>query len=158
VFRQTYPFSPTFVQTLVASSSALQRERAALRIMLQLLVDRRDSLRLGDLVPVGDLWDAVAGSEDAFSDVLLGKVRHARKLYQQKLRPILEEEPEKLVANDRIVKTLLPPDRRASEGRGAGAGRAASPRGAAAAVRAVGWATAPGPATGRRRTRWRDTR
>jgi hypothetical protein len=74
----------------------LQRERTALRIMLQLLVDRRDSLRLGDLVPVGDLWDAVASSEDAFSDILLGKVRYARKLYQQKLRPILEEEPEKL--------------------------------------------------------------
>ncbi len=107
VFRQTYPFSPAFMQTLVASSSALQRERTALRIMLQILVDRRESLRLGDLVPVGDLWDAVAGSEDAFSDVLLGKVRQARKLYQQKLRPLLDEEPEKLVANDRIVKTLL---------------------------------------------------
>lgn len=107
VFRQTYPFSPAFIQTLVASSSALQRERTALRIMLQMLVDRRDTLRLGDLVPVGDLWDAVAGSEDAFSDVLLGKVRHARKLYQMKLRPLLEEEPEKLLANDRIIKTLL---------------------------------------------------
>jgi hypothetical protein len=106
-FRQTYPFSPAFVQTLVASSSALQRERTALRIMLQMLVDRRDSLRLGELIPVGDLWDAVAGSEDAFSDVLLGKVRNARKLYQQKLRPIVEEEPDKLVANDRIIKTLL---------------------------------------------------
>jgi hypothetical protein len=106
-FRQTYPFSPAFMQALVASSSALQRERTALRIMLQMLVDRRDSLRLGELIPVGDLWDAVAGSEDAFSDVLLGKVRNARKLYQQKLRPILEEEPEKLLANDRIVKTLL---------------------------------------------------
>ncbi len=106
-FRQTYPFSPAFVQALVASSSALQRERTALRIMLQMLVDRRDSLRLGELIPVGDLWDAVAGSEDAFSDVLLGKVRNARKLYQQKLRPIVEEEPDKLIANDRIVKTLL---------------------------------------------------
>jgi hypothetical protein len=106
-FRQTYPFSPAFVQALVASSSALQRERTALRIMLQMLVERRDSLRLGELIPVGDLWDAVAGSEDAFSDILLSKVRHARKLYQQKLRPILEEEPDKLIANDRIVKTLL---------------------------------------------------
>jgi hypothetical protein len=106
-FRQTYPFSPAFVQALVASSSALQRERTALRIMLQMLVDRRDRLRLGELIPVGDLWDAVAGSEDAFSDVLLGKVRNARRLYQQKLRPILEEEPDKLTANDRIVKTLL---------------------------------------------------
>lgn len=107
MFRQTYPFTPAFVQTLVAVSSALQRERTALKIMLELLVNNRDKLRLGDLVPVGDLWDAVAGGEEAFSDVLLNKVRNARKLYQQRLRPMLEEDPQNLAANDRIVKTLL---------------------------------------------------
>jgi len=92
MFRQTYPFSPAFVQTLVAVSSALQRERTALKIMLQLLVDRRETLRLGDLVPVGDLWDAVAHGEEAFSDVLRAAFSNARKLYHQKLRPLLEEE------------------------------------------------------------------
>ena len=44
LFRATYPFSPAFMTTLVAASSALQRERTALRVMLQLLVDRRDEL------------------------------------------------------------------------------------------------------------------
>ena len=44
LFRSTYPFSPAFMETLVAASSALQRERTALRVMLQLLVDRRDEL------------------------------------------------------------------------------------------------------------------
>jgi len=56
-FRATYPFSPAFVSTLVAVSSALQRERTALKVMLQLLVDQRDTLELGQIVPVGDLWD-----------------------------------------------------------------------------------------------------
>jgi hypothetical protein len=45
------------VQTLIAVSSVLQRERTALKVMRQLLVDQRDSLQVGDLVPVGDLFD-----------------------------------------------------------------------------------------------------
>ena len=40
-FRLTYPFSPAFVETLVGLSGALQRERTALRVMQQLLVDQR---------------------------------------------------------------------------------------------------------------------
>ena len=39
MFRMVYPFSPALVQTLVAVSSVLQRERTALKIMLQLLVE-----------------------------------------------------------------------------------------------------------------------
>jgi hypothetical protein len=60
MFRQVYPFSPALVQALIAASSVLQRERTALKLMLTLLVERRDELRLGDLIPAGDLWDAIA--------------------------------------------------------------------------------------------------
>src|SRR5262249_6798584 len=88
LFRKTYPFSPALVQPLVAVSSALQRERTALKIMLQLLVDQRETLRLGDLVPVGDLWDAVAHGDEAFSDVLRASFNNARRLYHQKLRAL----------------------------------------------------------------------
>ena len=45
MFRMVYPFSPALVQTLVAVSSVLQRERTALKIMLQLLVEQRDTLQ-----------------------------------------------------------------------------------------------------------------
>ena len=44
-FRQTYPFTPAFVDTLVAASSALQRERTALKVMAEVLAGRRDDLR-----------------------------------------------------------------------------------------------------------------
>src|SRR4051812_6784942 len=60
MFRRVYPFSPALVQTLIAVSSVLQRERTALKVMRQLLVDQRDTLTVGDLVPVGDLFDVVA--------------------------------------------------------------------------------------------------
>ena len=36
-FRQLYPFSPVLVQALVALSSLLQRERTALKLLVQLL-------------------------------------------------------------------------------------------------------------------------
>ncbi len=39
MFRKLYPFSPALVQTLIAVSSALQRERTALKVMVQLLVE-----------------------------------------------------------------------------------------------------------------------
>jgi hypothetical protein len=44
MFRKVYPFSPALVLTLIAVSSLLQRERTALKLLLQILVDQRDSL------------------------------------------------------------------------------------------------------------------
>ena len=60
--------------------------------MLEMLVQRRDTLMLGDIVPLGDLWDVVADGEDTFSDVLKIRFDHAKKLYKTKLLPMLEEQ------------------------------------------------------------------
>ena len=57
MFRKVYPFSPALVQTLIAVSAALQRERTALKLMLQLLVDRHWTWSWA-AHPVGDLYDA----------------------------------------------------------------------------------------------------
>src|SRR4051812_16538225 len=128
MFRMVYPFSPALVQTLVAVSSVLQRERTALKIMLQILVEKRDTLKVGDLIPCGDLWDVVAHGEEVFSDVMKVTFENAKKLYHTKLRPLLEElnevrperdrpraaaDPElakklqRFDNDDRLVKTLL---------------------------------------------------
>jgi hypothetical protein len=123
MFRKVYPFSPALVQTLIAVSSVLQRERTALKVMRHLLVDQRDTLQVGDLVPVGDLFDVVAHGDEAFSAEMAIHFDNARRLYHQKLLPVLEkqhgrvEEQEKLPWNDRLrtafrnddrlVKTLL---------------------------------------------------
>ena len=125
-FRRTYPFSPAFMQTLVHVSSALQRERTALKLMQQILVDRRDDLQLGQLVPLGDLFDAIAdGNDQPFTEKLKHEFDQARTLYQWTLRPMLltqrelteeqaaghaDAEPGHLAAfrtDDRLVKTLL---------------------------------------------------
>ena len=94
MFKMVYPFSPALIQALVAVSSALQRERTALKIMLQLLVNRRDTLRLGDVIPLGDLWDVVANGDEAFTDVMRVNFENAKKLYQNKLLPMLEQQHE----------------------------------------------------------------
>jgi len=131
-FRATYPFSPAFISTLVHVSSALQRSRTALKLMRQLLVDRRETLRLGQLVPLGDLYDVISGGGDQpFTDKLKHEFETAQRIYTGKLRPHLlaqydltdedldrarrgEELPGPIAArhrgftgDDRLVKTLL---------------------------------------------------
>ncbi len=92
MFRQVYPFSPALVQTLIAVSAVLQRERTALKLMLQLLVDRRDDLQLGQLIPVGDLYDAIAEGDEPFSDGMRLHFDNAKRLYRQRLLPMLERQ------------------------------------------------------------------
>ncbi len=124
MFRKVYPFSPALVQTLIAISNVLQRERTALKIMMQLLVDQQENLRLGDIIPVGDLFDVIAHGEEAFSPETAIHFDNAKRLYHQKLLPFLEkkhgmriEEIQSLLSSDpkrtafqnesRLFKTLL---------------------------------------------------
>lgn len=90
MFRKVYPFSPALVQVLVAVSAVLQRERTALKVMVQMLVDGRDRLELGQVVPVGDLFDAIAEGDEAFTEEMRRFFDQARKLYYSKLLPMLE--------------------------------------------------------------------
>jgi hypothetical protein len=119
-FRLSYPFSPAFMKTLVAASSALQRERTALLVMLQLLVDNRDELALGDLVGVGELFDVLSGRDEPFAEDLRRQFNTAKQLYAEQLRPLLLAEhglsegqadglPRQSAfrADDRLIKTLL---------------------------------------------------
>lgn len=122
-FHQTYPFSPALIQTLIAVSSILQRERTALKVMMQLLFDGRDHIKVGDLIPVGDLFDVVAHGDEAFSQEMALHFDNAKGLYHQKFLPLLEkkygrkQEIEKLPYDDvnrtafrnddRLIKTLL---------------------------------------------------
>ena len=123
-FRKVYPFSPALVETLVAVSSLLQRERTALKVMLQILVDGRETLDLGEIVPVGDLFDALAEGDEPFTESARHHFENARNLYRRKLLPLIESRHQiskaeaakrpkddktarALRADDRLAKTLL---------------------------------------------------
>lgn len=92
MFRKLYPFTPALVQTLIAVSSVLQRERTALKLMVQMLVDRRDELELGQVIGVGDLWDVIAEGDEPFSEGMRLHFENAKRLWQQKLLPLLERQ------------------------------------------------------------------
>ncbi len=89
-FAKVYPFSPALVDTLIALSGLLQRERTALKVMAQLLVQGRDHLLVTDVIPVGDLYDVmVEGGDQPLTDEMKTHFAIARDLYRTKLRPML---------------------------------------------------------------------
>ncbi len=90
-FRQVYPFSLALVEDAGGRIRALQRERTALKIMVQLLVEQRNTLRLGEIVPVGDLFGVMLEGHDAFSSEMRQHFENARKLWEQKLKPLAED-------------------------------------------------------------------
>ncbi|GAA3473660.1 phage resistance protein [Nonomuraea roseola] len=120
-FRATYPFSPAFLHAMVDLSGALQRQRSALRLMQQLLVAYHDVLTVGQLMPLGAIYDVLTdGKDEPFSDKLKGEFAQAQRFYKVKLRPYLlkkheltEDQARALStrhafrSDDLIAKTLL---------------------------------------------------
>ena len=120
-FRLTYPFSPALVSTLRDLASVMQRERTALKVMQQMLVDRRDTLTVDDVIPVGDSFDYIVSGSQPLDAQAAALFKSAVALYKDKLRPrILSDnglteadaaDPSKLTAafraHDRLAKTLL---------------------------------------------------
>jgi len=91
-FRRVFPFSPALVRALVVLSNELQRERTALDIMQRLLIENRESLELGDVVPVGDLWPMLEEGEMPKDPARKKLFQSARSLRHQNLIPRLENE------------------------------------------------------------------
>jgi hypothetical protein len=123
-FRLAYPFSPALVSTLRSLASVMQRERTALKVMQQMLVERRETLTIEEIIPVGDSFDLIVQGQtgQALDAEAAALFRAANKLYTDKLRPLLLamhsidertllEEPAKAPrayhTDDRLAKTLL---------------------------------------------------
>src|SRR6266508_1649465 len=97
-----------------------RRERTALKVMLQLLVEGRDHLELGQLVPLGDLWDAINAGDEPLTEVMRAQFAQARRLWTRRFLPMLlrdhelsEDDAGKVapshpyVTDARLVKSLL---------------------------------------------------
>ena len=120
-FAKIYPFSPALVDAMVALSTILQRERTALKIMSELLSEGRDDLTVGDVIPVGDVFDVVVlGDTKPLTEDMTKLFEIAATFYRQKVRPYLLDKhglteeaalalPRKHVfrTEDRLLKTLL---------------------------------------------------
>jgi len=119
-FGQVYPFSPALVDALVALSSLLQRERTALKVLSELLIEGRDQLTVNDVIPVGDLFDIIVLGDPPLTDDMKRRFKNAATFYRERMRPHLlgkhhltEETARALPrtapfrTEDRLAKTLL---------------------------------------------------
>ncbi len=119
-FRKLYPFSPALMNTLIAISGALQRERTGLKVLQEMLIVRRDDLLVGQLMPFGDLWDVLsAGAIQPFSNRLKHEFEAAKHFYARVRADLLQrhavsaDDAERLPqqhqfrVDDRLIKTLL---------------------------------------------------
>ncbi|GAA4742170.1 hypothetical protein GCM10025783_11850 [Amnibacterium soli] len=120
-FADVYPFSPALVDTMVALSSLMQRERTALKLMAELLSEGRDRLLVRDVIPVGDLYaPIVLGGSQPLSEEMKQHFAISARFYRSKMLPYLlrrhglaDSEIEGLprshafITEDRIAKTVL---------------------------------------------------
>lgn len=90
-FRKTYPFSPALIEALVALSAFLQRERTAIRVLMEMLVEHVNDLSLGEVVRVGDLFDLLAGGEEATDGAMRTRFQAAKQLYKHQLLPLIQK-------------------------------------------------------------------
>src|SRR5690606_22828317 len=86
-----YPFSTQLVAALVAMSNSLQRERTAIKLLLELLVEHIPDLQLGEVVRVGDLFDVLAGGDDPADGVMRARFNSAKELYKFQFLPVIQE-------------------------------------------------------------------
>jgi hypothetical protein len=89
-FRLVYPFSPALIEALVAMSHYLQRERTALKVLVELLVEHMDDFEIGKVVPVGDLYDVLAGGEEPMDGAMRERFAAAKRLYLNELLPVIQ--------------------------------------------------------------------
>ncbi|MDT0542555.1 PglY protein [Streptomyces lonegramiae] len=111
-FRTLYPLSPALLNVLVDLSGALQRERTGLKLVQELLGRRLDDLKLGELIPIGDLWDVIAQrTGEAFTAKLKAEAETARRFHERVRDHLLNKygsaDDKRFQTDDRLVKTLL---------------------------------------------------
>jgi hypothetical protein len=111
-FRKVYPFSPVLVETLIALSHLLQRERTALKVLMELLVEHipenMPDFQLGQVVPVGELYDVLAAGEEPMDGTHRALFRQAKRVFEFDLLPVLRAHgsgDER--ADQRLIKTLI---------------------------------------------------
>lgn len=89
-FEKLYPFSPALVDCLVALSNSLQRQRTAIKLLMEILVDHTSTLTVGDIVCVGDLFDVLASGQDSADGIMRSRFEAAKQIYKYQFLPLLQ--------------------------------------------------------------------
>jgi len=109
-FRRVYPFHPALIRTLIDVTARLSRERAAIRLLYELLIKRHPDLPVGSLVPYASLFDAVFLPEGLTGGSSNEELAAVHQTYYERLAPLIREiygESEQARRTDLVVKTAL---------------------------------------------------
>ena len=101
MFRKVTPSAPHSFRRS-SPCRAYSTRADPLKVMMQLLVDHRETLKVGDIVPVGDLFDVINHGDEAFSQEMAIHFDNAKRIYLQKLLPALEKQHGRHEALDRL--------------------------------------------------------
>jgi hypothetical protein len=91
-FRLLYPFSPALVDVLVALSSSLQRQRTAIKLLMEMLVEHINDLTIGEVVRVGDLFDVLAAGQESADGIMRTRFEAARQMYRYQFLPLIQRQ------------------------------------------------------------------
>jgi hypothetical protein len=108
-FRRVYPFHPALIRTLIDVSARLSRERAAIRLLYELLIERHPDLPVGALVPYASLFDAVFLAGGLTGGSRNEELEAVRQTYYARLAPLIDQayQEEQARRAHLIVKTVL---------------------------------------------------
>lgn len=112
--RDVYPFHPALIEALIDISSLLQRDRTALRLLSELLVDNA-RLPLGQVLPVGAAFHHVFPRDGFLGHHRVDQLRAIQDLYYQRFQPAVAEVAreageagaDRAHALDQMIKTVL---------------------------------------------------
>ena len=109
-FRQVYPFHPALIRTLIDVTARLSRERAAIRLLYELLIEHNADLPIGSLIPFPSLFDVVFLPQGLTGGSTNAELDAVRQTYYDRLFPLIQEmypETDKAFRAQLIVKTVL---------------------------------------------------
>ncbi|MCX5743554.1 MAG: hypothetical protein NT062_13770 [Proteobacteria bacterium] len=89
-FEKLYPFSPALVDCLVALSNSLQRQRTAIKLLMEILVEHTTDLVVGEVVRVGDLFDVLASGQDSADGIMRSRFEAAKQIYKYQFLPLIQ--------------------------------------------------------------------
>ncbi|MGP5623187.1 DUF6079 family protein [Candidatus Corynebacterium faecigallinarum] len=88
-FEMTFPFSPVLIDTLINLSAIMQRERTALKVMETMLIDKKHSMRIDSVIPVGDAFDYLMAGNDRMGNNAARRFALGKSFWNDKLRPLI---------------------------------------------------------------------
>lgn len=90
-FHRVYPFHPALIRTLIDVSNRLSKERAGIRLLYELLIERYPDLSIGRFVPYAALFDVIFLEQGLVGGAVNPDLEAVRRTYYDRIQPVIQE-------------------------------------------------------------------